>query len=106
MPVHADDLTNPRGDHFEAAAVEIEPVNLAMPIGGHAYVARSSDLEIQLVVGADGQELPAVRLVLREIAENDRGLGRIVQIRFDVIDLRKLGDVQGAVMKDDAIGTI
>ena len=78
MPVHPDDLTNPRGDDFETAAVEIEPVNLPMPIGGHADVARSSDLEIQLVVGADGQELPAVRLVLGEVAENDGRLGRIV----------------------------
>src|SRR4051812_39652708 len=62
VPVHSDDLPNPVCHHFRAAAVEIDTTELRMGGRRHADVTGCADVEIELVVGADGEELPAVRL--------------------------------------------
>src|SRR3974377_1974770 len=72
-------------------------------------VTRLADLKIKLVVGADGDELPAVRLVLREICVNHRRLLRLVELVLDVFDLRnlrQLGDVKCAILEGETIGAI
>ena len=109
VPVHADDLAHPARHHLDAAAVEVDTADLRVRLRRHADVARRADVEIQLVVGSDGQILPAVRLVLRQIAVDDGGLRRVVEVVLDLVDLRdlrQLGDVECAVMQRDAVRTI
>ena len=80
-----------------------------MPLGRHADVAGCADLEIQLLVGTDREIFPAVRLILREIAEDDGRLRRVVELVFDVVDFRDLGqfgDVERAFVQDDAVRAI
>jgi hypothetical protein len=62
VPVHADDLPNPSRNDFRAAAVEIDTAELRVGGRWQADIARCADVEIELVVGTDGEEFPAVRL--------------------------------------------
>jgi hypothetical protein len=52
VPVHTDDLTDAARDYLGAAAVEVDPANLRVLVGGHADVAGRSNIEIKLVVRA------------------------------------------------------
>src|SRR5260370_33482475 len=61
--VHADDLAYAPRNHFRAAAVEIDATDLSMGRRRHADVAWRTNLEIELVVGSDGQEFPAIGLI-------------------------------------------
>ena len=45
-------------DYLGAAAVEVDPANLRVLVGGHADVAGRSNIEIELVIRPDGQKLP------------------------------------------------
>ena len=75
----------------------------------HADVARRADLEIQLVVGPNGQELPAMGLVLRQIVVDEDRLRRVVEIILDLLDLgdfRQLRDVQRAALEGEAVRPI
>jgi hypothetical protein len=56
----------------------------------HADIAGCADIEIKLVVGAEGEELPAVRLVLGQIVVDNDRLGRIIEVVLDLLDLRDL----------------
>src|SRR3974390_235775 len=72
-------------------------------------VTRLADLKIKLVVGADGDELPAVRLVLRQICVNHRRVLRLRELVlavFDLRNLRQLGDVKCAILEGETIGAI
>src|SRR5215469_12816405 len=109
MPVHSDDLPNPARYDFRAAAVEIDTAEL--PMGGrrHADIARCADVEIELVVGTDGEEFPAVRLVLGQIVVDNDWLGRVIEVALDLLnlrDLRELGDVEGAIGESEAVRAI
>ena len=109
MPIHPDDLPDAGGNHFQPAAIQVQAIDLGMPLGWHADVARCADLEIELLVGADGEKLPTVRFVLRQIDEDDGRLRRIVELVFDVVDfrdLRQLGDVERPLVQDDAVGAV
>src|SRR5262245_60280078 len=75
----------------------------------HADIARCADVEIELVVGADGEEFPAVRLVHRQIVVDDNWLGRVIEVVLDLLnlrDLRELGDVEGAVGERETVRAI
>ena len=88
MEVHAHCHPDPAGDNLGAAAIHVDTSNLRMGSRRHADVAGSTHLEIELVVGSDCQIFPTMGLVAREVAiDNDR-FRRIVQIVFDVFDLR------------------
>src|SRR6266852_2769565 len=107
--IHSDDLSYPPSDHLRAAAVEVDAPDLCMGVRWHADVARRANLEIELVVGPDGQKLPAVRLVLRKVTIDDRRLRRVVEVvldLFDPRDLGQLGDVERAVVKGDPIRAV
>src|SRR5206468_4447650 len=94
------------GNDFQPAAVQIETIDLGMPLGRHADVARRANLEIELLVGPDGEIFPTVRLVLRQVAEDYGRLRRVVELVFDVLDFRDLGelsDVERALVQDDAV---
>src|SRR5215469_18389607 len=105
MPIHADNLADAAGDDLHPAAVEIDTPDLGVRRRWHAVVARRTDVEIELVVGPDGQELPAVRRVVRQIAIDHRRLRRVVELTFYVVDLRDLvdlSDIERAVVESDA----
>src|SRR5262245_41282313 len=109
VPVHPDDLTDAGSDDFQPAAVQIETVDLGMALGRHADVARRADLEIELLVGPDGEIFPTVSFVLRQVTEDDGRLRRVVELVFDVFDFRdlgELGDVERALVQDDAVRAI
>jgi len=72
-------------------------------------VAGLSDRDIQLVVGADGDELPAVGFVFRQLVVDRGRLRRVVEHvvnLVDLVDLGEFGDVQRAVMERDAVGPV
>src|SRR5262249_26412963 len=109
MPVHADDLPNPARYDFRAAAVEIDTAELRVGGRRHADIARCTDVEIELVVGTDGEEFPAVRLVLGQIVVDNDWLRRVIEVVLDLLnlrDLRELGDVEGAVGESEAVRPI
>src|SRR6266446_10027492 len=106
MPVHSDDLPNPSRHDFRAAAVEIDTTELRVGGRRHADIAWCTDIEIELVVGADGEELPAVRLVLGQIVVDNNRLGRVIEVVLDLLnlrDLRELGDVESAVGERETV---
>src|SRR5262245_14926612 len=102
-------MADASGDYFSAAAVKIDPPNLAMRRTMQHVVARLAYLQVELFVRTDGDELPAVRLVLRQIAVDDRRFRRLVEIGLDIFnlgDLRKLGDVERALVNRESVRTI
>src|SRR5258707_4829561 len=106
MPVPPHDLADAGGNALQPAAVQVETIDLGMPLGRHADVARRANLEIELLVGPDGEIFPTVRLVLRQVAEDDGRLRRVVELVFDVLDfpdLGKLPDVERGLLQDDAV---
>ena len=109
IPVEPDGVAHAKCDHFGAGAIEIDPPDLAMRVVMQDVVAGLSDRNIQLVVGPDGDELPAVGFILRQLVVDDGRFRRIVEIVFDLVDLgdlRKLGDVERAVVEGDAVGPV
>src|SRR5580704_1315329 len=106
MPVHSHDLADTVGIDLEALAIESDAIDLAVPLRRHADVAGNADLEVELLVRANGEVFPAVRLVLWQIAQDDGGLRRIVEVVLDLLDLGdliKLGDVQRALVQGYAV---
>jgi hypothetical protein len=68
--------------------------------------ARRADVEVEFVVGSDGQELPPVRLIARQVVVDDRRLRRVAEVVLDIVDLRdlvQLRDVERAIVERDAI---
>src|SRR5262245_31003842 len=109
VPVHSDDLPNPSRHDFRAAAVEIDTAELGMGGRRHADIARCADVEIELVVGTNGEEFPAVRLVLGQIVVDHDWLGRVIEVVLDLLnlrDLRELADVEGAVGERETVRPI
>src|SRR5262249_25920292 len=109
MPVHADDLADAGGNHLQPTAIQVQTIDFGMPLGWHADVARRTDLEIELLVGTDGEKFPTVRLVLWQVAEDDGRLWRIVEFALDVVDFRDLGqlsDVKRPLVQDNAVGAV
>src|SRR5262249_60576934 len=90
-------------------AIQVQTIDFGMPLGWHADVARRPDLEIEVLVGTDGEKFPTVRLVLWQVAEDDGRLWRIVEFVLDVVDFRDLGqlsDVKRPLVQDDAVGAV
>src|SRR5262249_31117417 len=109
MPVEADRHADTPCDDLHAAAVEIDATKLGVSVGRDADVAGGSDLKIELVVGPDGEKLPAVRLVLGQIVVDHYRFGRVVEVVFDLLDLRnpgKLGNVEGAIVEGQSVRSI
>ena len=76
---------------------------------GDADVARRADLEIELVVRPDGEELPAMGLIFRQVVVDNDRLRRVVEVVLDLFDLRNSGelrDVQCAVLEGEAVWPI
>src|SRR4029434_6535859 len=63
--------------------------------------------DVELAVGSEGDELPAVVPVLGETVGHHHGLGRIVEVAFHVVEAQDAvdgRDVEGASVKGDADG--
>src|SRR3954449_3055368 len=73
-----DARPSPRSLH--STALQIDAADLPVGIGRHAVVAGDSDRNIQLVVGTETDELPAVRLLLRQIVVDHDRLRRVIEI--------------------------
>src|SRR5262249_58258716 len=59
-----------------------------------------------LLGAPDGEIFPTVSFVLRQVAEDDGRLRRVVELVLDVLDFRDLGqlsDVERALVQDDAV---
>ena len=109
MPVEADGVANALRDRLHAGAVEVDAAHGGVAFRRQAVVTGLPDLEVELVVGADGDVFPAVRLILRQTVEDDGRLRRIVEIVLDLVDLRELGqlhDVERAVLEGDAVRAV
>jgi hypothetical protein len=63
MPVESDRVAHVARNDFHVAAVEIHAADLRVRLGRHVDVAGRADRHVELVVGSDADELPAVRLV-------------------------------------------
>jgi len=99
-------LSNPSRHDLRAATVEIDATDLRVGGRWHADVAWRADIKIELIVGANGEELPAVCLVLRQIVVDNNRLGRVVEVILDLLnlrDLRELGDVESAVGERETV---
>src|SRR5689334_18738099 len=102
-------MAHASGEYLCAGTVKIDPANLAVRIAMQDVVARLANLQVKLLVRSDGDELPAVRLVLRQILINHGRLLRLVEIGLDVIDLgdlRKLGDIERTLVVRETIRAI
>src|SRR4029079_16645959 len=64
MPVHSHDLADAVGVDLEVLAIESDANDPGVPLRWQADVARRADLKVELLVGANGEVFPAVRLVL------------------------------------------
>src|SRR5216684_1435758 len=109
MPVHSHDLADTVGVDLEALPIESDAIDLAVPLRRQADVAGRADLEVELLVRANGEVFPAVRLFLWQIAQDDGGLWRVVEVVLDLLDLgdlMKLGDVQRALVQVYAVRPI
>ena len=60
MPVEADRVTDAAREYFRTAAIEVDAPNLPVFVGRDADIARRADVNLELVIRADGDELPAV----------------------------------------------
>src|SRR6516225_3331725 len=104
MPVHAYDLADACRVDFETLTIETDTVDLGVPLRRHADVAGGANLEVQLLVGTDGEVFPAVRLVLRQIGQNNGWFWRVVEIVLNLLDLgdlREFGDVERTLVQGD-----
>ena len=86
VPVEADRVAHADGIDLRAAAIEIDPPDLAMGIVMQHVVAGLPDRDIELVVGPDSDELPAMGFV-RQIVVDHRRLRRTIDDVVDLLDL-------------------
>ena len=109
IEIEPNRVAHAAGDRLHAAAVEIHAHDLRIGLRRQANITRRADIDVELVIGPERHELPAVRLVVREAVVDDDGLGRIGDIIFDIFELRDLGafgDIERAVVEGEAVGPI
>ena len=80
IPVETDSVAHAARDHFGAGAIEIDPPDLAVGVVMQDVVAGLPDRNIQLVVGSDGDELPAMGFVLGQVVVDDVGFGGLSRL--------------------------
>ena len=105
MPVEADSVADAAREGFERRTVRPHPVDRGVHGLGLADVARRAHRDVEQTVRSEGDELPAVVAVLRELADDD-GLGRIREARLDPVVTEHavhLRHVERAVAEGDAV---
>ena len=109
VPREADRVADAAGVDPQVATVGVHAVDGGVDRRGRlviADVARRPDRHVEATVGSEGDELPAVRPVGRELVVDHHRLGRRLQVRLDVVvaqDAVDLGDVEVAVAERDAV---
>jgi hypothetical protein len=109
VEVEAHRIAHAAGHHFHARAVGIVAADLRVVGRGLADVAGGSDRHIELAVGSEGQELPAVVPFGRQLERRrhvDR-LRRAVELVLDAVETQHLvdrGDVERAVAEGQPVG--
>ncbi len=106
MPVEADGVPDSPGEDLEVAAVGVDPGDRSVGVAGIADVAGGSDGDVELSVGAEGDELPAVTSIFWKVALDDDGRGGVSQASLDPVepeDPAHLGDVKAPISKGDAV---
>src|SRR5262249_1456791 len=109
MPVEADRIAHPAGHHLGAAAIEIDAADLTVGFRRLADVAGRPDVYIELLVRPEAHELPAMRLMVQEVAVDDGRASRIVELVLDVFELGDagaFGDVERALVEGEAIRSV
>ena len=80
MPVEADGVADAARDHSTPVPSRFIRADLAVGVVVQHVVAGLSDRNIELVVGADGDELPAMGLVLRQVVVDVVGFGGLSRL--------------------------
>src|SRR5262245_58603058 len=109
MPVEADRVAHAARDHLGSTAVEADAADLPVGLRRLADVAGRADIYIELLIRPETHELPAVRLMIEEVAVDDGRLSRIVDLVLDALQLgnaRALGDVERALVEGEAVRPI
>ena len=104
-PVEADDVAHAARDGLEAAAVGLHALDDAVALARLADVARRADRHVELAVGTEGDELPAVVRLAGKRSVTTTGAGGCGEAVVDAVeaqDLRDRGDVEIAVAPGDA----
>src|SRR4029078_774416 len=87
MPVETNRVADANGNVFTTGAVEIYTPDLAVILVVQHIVARLPDRDVEFHVRSNGNELPAMRLVLWQIGVDHRRLRRLVEDVLDIFDL-------------------
>jgi hypothetical protein len=86
MEVEAHRVAHATGDDLHAAAVQVDPSDVRILVGRRITdVARRADRHVQLAVGPDLDELPAVGHVAGELVVDRDGIARLVELGLDVV---------------------
>src|SRR5262249_17804645 len=107
MEVEAHRVAHATRHDLRTAAVEVDPADVRVLFGiGLADVAWRSDRHIELAVGADLDELPAMRDVAGQLIVARDRRGRAVELVLDVVvasDRLRGRDVERALVELDAV---
>jgi hypothetical protein len=107
VEVEADGVAHPAGDDLHAAAVEVHAPDVRVLVRVRiADVARGADRHVELAVGPDLDELPAVRDLARELIVDHDRRRQLVEVLLDVGvagDLLRRGHVERALVVFDAV---
>ena len=107
MPVEALGVAHAPGDDLHAGAVGVVAADLRVLLGRLADVAGRAERHVELLVRAEGEVLPVMVLLGRQV-ELGRHVDRLhVGLRLDVIETQHLvdrHDVQRAALDRDARG--
>ena len=101
MPVEADGVADAARDHFGARTIEIHAMDQAVLVVMQHVIAGLADRNVELVVGTDADELPAMGLVLRSLSKITSA-SRIVDDNprpFPSWRSSKFADVERAVLR-------
>ena len=108
VPVEADAVADAARVDL-ALAARGEAADRAVFILRLAYVAGGADADVEQAVRPEPDRLVAVMRMVRQIAGDDRRLGRILQVALDRVvarDAADLRDVERAVAEGDAVRRI
>src|SRR5262249_956057 len=109
VEVEADRVTHTERIRLGAGAVGIDAADLGVGRRRLADITGRADIDVELVVGPDRHELPAVRAVVARVAVDDVRLRRLVEVVLDFFEFRPLrafGDVERAVLEGEAVRSV
>ena len=101
MPVKADRVADASRDQFQITAISVHAHQVGVTVFIRAAdVAGCAHWHVQLAIGAEGDEFPAVMRLCGQLVVDDYGLRRVVETLVDAIepyDARHGRHIQAAV---------